>query len=52
MKKLTNAAYDAALALLRSSTSGWTWDQAVDQVAIAFRLNTEETEKVRRAEAN
>lgn len=49
MKKRTNAAYDAALELLRSSTSGWTWDKAVEQVTIAFKLSREEVEEIRTA---
>ncbi len=43
-------AYNAALALLTSSTSGWTWDKALAQVVIAFQLNEDETDRVRKYE--
>ena len=44
--KASNA-YRAALALMASSTSGWTWDKAVWQVMLAFDLTPEETRKLR-----
>lgn len=43
--KVINAYY-AALDLIASSTSGWTWEKAVDQVAVAFWLNAEEANQV------
>lgn len=46
MNERTKNAYNAAIALLTSSTSGWTWAKAVNQVTIAFRLTAEETSQV------
>ena len=49
MNERTTNAYRAALQLIGSSTSGWTWEKAVEQVATAFQLNAEEVEEVRTA---
>ncbi len=43
-------AYDAALSLMASSTTGWTWAMAVEQMAIVFDLNTAEASQVLNAQ--
>lgn len=40
--KVINAT-NAAIALVTSSTSGWTWAKAVDTVTLCFQLSAEET---------
>ena len=42
----TNDAFNAAVSLITSSTSGWTWARAVHVVSVAFQLNADETNKV------
>lgn len=46
MNERTKNALNAALKMITSDTSGWTWAKAVDQVTIAFQLTPEETTQV------